>query len=203
MAKQNTMSPQTRKNWLIDAAVFTGAVLAALSGIYYLFVPSGRDAIYVLISRETWEDLHLAGGLLMVIAVVVHFIIHWAWVKTTAKRVFLAVKTGQGRFSGGSKVNIAVDMVVAVSFLLTALSGIYFLFLPEGGYQGGRNLDWDPNFLFSRTTWDLIHTWAAVTLIVAAMLHFYIHWGWVKKVTSRFFRSLLPQRTEQQQLPTR
>ena len=30
-------------------------------------------------------------------------------------------------------------------------------------------------------------------VIIAAVLHLAIHWRWVKNVTLRFFRSLLPQ----------
>jgi hypothetical protein len=53
MSKPMTMSSTTRNNWLVFAAVFVGAVLAMLSGIYYLFAPVGKDAVYVLIPRET------------------------------------------------------------------------------------------------------------------------------------------------------
>jgi hypothetical protein len=48
-------------------------------------------------------------------------------------------------------------------------------------------------FLFSRTVWDLIHTWSGVVLIAAAAVHLSIHWRWVTKVTARFFLSLLPK----------
>ena len=41
MSKPIRMSMQTRKNWLIDAAVFVGGLVAALSGIYFLYLPSG------------------------------------------------------------------------------------------------------------------------------------------------------------------
>ena len=37
MSKAIRMSTQTRTNWVIDAAVFLGAVLASISGIYFLF----------------------------------------------------------------------------------------------------------------------------------------------------------------------
>ena len=40
-------------------------------------------------------------------------------------------------------------------------------------------------FLFTRTTWDLIHTWAAIVLIAAAVVHFAIHWRWIVNVTRR------------------
>jgi cytochrome b subunit of formate dehydrogenase len=66
---------------------------------------------------------------------------------------------------------------MGLSFLLAALSGVYFLFFP-GGHAAT-----DPLIVFTRTTWDLIHTWSGVVLIAAAILHFAIHWNWIAKVT--------------------
>ncbi|UCC63980.1 MAG: DUF4405 domain-containing protein [Anaerolineae bacterium] len=201
MSKRIGMSMQTRKNWLIDAVVFTSGIVAALSGIYFLFLPSGgyqggRNPAYgvtVLFSRHTWDDLHTWGGILMIAAAAIHLIVHWRWVKMMARSMMKALRSGGSRLSRGSRFNLALNVLVAISFLLTALSGIYFLFAPSGGFQGGRNVGWDPNLLFSRTTWDLIHTWAGVTFIGTAVIHFWIHWRWVKNVTKRFFASLLPQ----------
>ena len=102
----------------------------------------------------------------------------------------------------GTMSEEAFDLVIAVSFLFCALSGVYFLFAPSGGYQGGQNLGWDPGFLLNRTAWDLIHTWSGVLLIIAAVLHFAIHWRWVRQVTVRFFLSLKPQASEAQRATT-
>ena len=129
----------------------------------------------------------------MIAAVAIHLAIHWRWVVMMARRMGNAMLSRGSALSRGAKVNVAIDALVAISFLLCALSGIYFLFAPAGGFQGGSNLGWDPGFLFSRTAWDLIHTWSGVALIAAAVVHFAIHWRWVKNVTSKFFRSLLPQ----------
>ena len=201
MSKPIRMSMQTRKNWIIDAAVFLGGILAALSGIYFLFLPSGgyqggRNPMYgieILFSRHTWSDLHTWGGVAMTAAVIIHLAIHWQWVKSMTRRMWNAA-LGQGnKLSRGVKFNVAVDAIIALSFLVCALSGVYFLFGPSGGFEGGRNAAWDPNFLFSRTAWDLIHTWSGVVLVVAALVHFAIHWRWVKNVTVRFFLSLVPQ----------
>jgi len=87
----------------------------------------------------------------------------------------------------------SIGAVNLVAGLVILLSSIYFLYLPSGGFEGGRNAARDPGFLFSRTTWDLIHTWSAVTFIGAVVLHFWIHWGWVSKVTSRL---LAPRRRQ-------
>lgn len=185
-------------NWLIDAAVFVGAVLAILSGIYFLYVPSGgyqggRNPLYgvtVFFERHTWSDLHVWGGVLMIAAVVVHFAIHWGWVKMITRRISNAMRSRGSKLSKGAIINVVVDVVIAISFLLCAVSGVYFLFGTSGGFQGGNNPGWDPGFLFSRTTWDLVHTWSGVVMIVAAVIHFAIHWRWVKNVTKRFFLSL-------------
>ena len=198
------VSWQTRKNWLIDAAVFGGGIMAALTGIYFLFLPSGgyqggRNPLYgvtILFERSTWSTLHLWGGILMIAAVAAHFVIHWQWVKRMTRRTINALSPGGNRLSRGALWNVALDLVVALSFTFCALSGIYFLYLPSGGFEGGRNPAWDPNFLFSRVTWDLIHTWSGIVLIAAAAVHFGIHWRWIKNVTIRFFLSLLPQRQE-------
>jgi hypothetical protein len=46
----------------------------------------------------------------------------------------------------------------------------------------------DPVFLFSRTIWDVIHTWSSVVFISGGIVHFAIHWGWVTKVTRKVFQ---------------
>jgi preprotein translocase subunit SecY len=194
---KNTVSRQTRHNWLIDAAVFIGGLVAAITGIYFLFLPSGgyqggRNPMYgvtILFSRHTWDDLHTWFGALMIAAAAVHFAIHWSWVKGTARRIARSA-TGKGaRMNRHGYLNVAVDAVVAIGFAVAALSGIYFMFAPGGGRAA------DPLFIFSRTTWDLIHTWSGVAMIAAAVVHFAIHWNWVTKVTAKLLRSLSPRRT--------
>jgi hypothetical protein len=181
---------------MINVSVFLGGLIAALSGIYFLFVPSGgyqggRNALYglrILFERGTWDNFHTWGGVIMIGAAVVHIAIHWDWITMMAKRMVRAILRKGTHMSKGAVVNLIVDSLIAVGFILTAISGIYFLFAPTGSFQGGQNPGWDPGFLFSRTTWDLIHTWGGVVMIAAAVVHFVIHWRWIKNVTARFFK---------------
>ena len=197
MTQSIRLSARTRHNWLIDTALFAGAATAVITGIYFLFLPSGgfqggRNAAYginLLFNRQTWDDLHTWGGVLMIVTAVVHFAIHWSWVQMMARRIWRNTRGEAINFSRGARINVAVDLGVALGFLATAVSGIYLLFLPRG-FQGGANPGWDPSFLFSRTTWDMIHTWGAVIMIIAAILHFVIHWRWITNVTRRFWLSL-------------
>jgi len=192
MSKKITMSLQTRANWLIDLTVLLGGLLASLSGIYFLLLPSGgyqggRNPMYgvtILFDRHTWDDLHSGTGVAMIAAVVVHFAIYWQWVKTMARRIVNAIVAKGSGLSRGAALNVVVDVTVATSFLLTAISGLYFLIWPSEGRSLGSVI------LFNSATWDLIHTWAGVIMISAIVIHFWIHWRWVTNVTSRFFRSL-------------
>lgn len=189
---KGTVSKQTRNNWLIDAAVFIGGLVAAITGIYFLFLPvggyqGGRNPYYgitILFDRHTWEDLHTWFGVLMIAAAVVHFAIHWGWVKGMTRRMAKSLRGKGARMNRYGYFNVAVNAAVAIGFLLTAVSGIYFLFVSSSGWAA------DPGFIFSRVTWDLIHTWAGVVTIIAAIIHFAIHWRWVTKVTRSVFRSL-------------
>ena len=212
MNKSKVVSTQTRNNWIIDATVLIGGLLAVISGVYFLFLPvggyqGGRNALYdvtIIFDRFTWDALHTWAGVFMIIALVVHFTLHWSWVLMMGKRIIKALRSGGTNMSPGSKFNLAINLVVALSFLLTAITGIYFLYVSPGGFQGGRNLSWDPGLIFNRTTWDMIHTWAGVIFILAAVVHFAIHWRWAVKVTKRLLGSLnsrfVPRRVQEKTL---
>jgi len=185
------VSTQTKKNWLLDAGLFFAALAASLSGIYFLFFPSGgfmggRNPAYgmvLLFSRETWDLLHTWTGVAMIAVAVAHLAIHWSWVTGAALRVLKEVTGRCACINPRARFNIFVDSLVALGFLLSAVSGVYFLF--AGSSHGGTLAD--PIFLFSRTTWDLVHTWSSVVFIAAAVVHLAIHWRWVVNVTRRIF----------------
>jgi len=192
MSKRITLSLQTRANWLIDLTVLLGGLLASLSGIYFMFLPSsgyqgGRNPMYgvtILFDRHSWDDLHTWAGVAMIVAAVIHFAIHWQWVKMITKRTVNSMLAKGSGLSRGATLNVVVDATVAISFLLTAISGLYFFIWPSEGASIS------PVVLFTSTTWDLIHTWVGVLMISAIVIHFWIHWRWVTNVTGRFFRSL-------------
>ncbi len=186
------VSKQTQKNWWVDATLLGSAIIAALSGIYFLFLPSGgyrrgRNPFYnvqVLFTRQTWDNLHTWGGVAMIAVAILHLVIHWPWVVNMARRTFNELTGKCGCMNARGRLNLILNIVVGLSFLLTTLSGVYFLFVP-----GGRGTT-DPMILFTRTTWDLIHTWAGILLIIAAVTHFAIHWKWVTKVTGNMLAAV-------------
>jgi hypothetical protein len=184
MLMSRGISKITQRNWWIDAVLFSSALIAAISGLYFLYFPSGgyqggRNPYYnmqVLFSRHTWGDLHMWGGIVMIAVAMLHLILHWSWVVNMTRRILKDLAGKNGKMNQRSRLNLLLNAVVGLSFLFTAISGVYFLFVPSG------RATVDPMFLFSRITWDLIHTWAGVTLITAGVIHFAIHWRWVINV---------------------
>ncbi len=158
--------------------LLSSALVAALSGVYFLFVPmggfrGGRNPMFgieVLFSRQTWRDLHTWSGVAMIGVALIHVAVHWSWFVSMGRRLWAEVTGQRGRLTRGGRWNLALDLVVGMCFGLTAVSAIYFLLVP-----GGRAAA-DPMILFSRTTWDLVHTWAGVAWISGAVIHFAIHW---------------------------
>ena len=194
MKTSNQISTQTRNNWLIDTGLFTAGILVAVSSVYFLFLPNGgyqggRNPYYnlrILFDRHTWDDLHTWTGVALIAIAVIHLALHWSWVVNMTRRMFSEVTGRCGCMNARGRWNLMLNVVVALSFTLAAISGVYFLFFP-----GGRSLP-DPMILLRRSTWDLLHTWAGVIWIIATVFHFAIHWKWVTKVTTKLARRVLP-----------
>jgi hypothetical protein len=193
MLDRGYIAPQTSRNWLVDAGLFIGALIASITGIYFLFLPvggyqGGRNLMYgvqILFERETWENLHTWFGIWMIVAAVIHIILHWKWFVSMAKRIFSEITQRKTRFNPRSRYNLLINLGVGLGFILAAISGIYMFFVPGGKYGIP-----DPMIIFTRTTWDFIHTWSGIVMIVAAVIHFWIHWKWVTKVTRKICKSM-------------
>jgi hypothetical protein len=78
-------------------------------------------------------------------------------------------------------------VLLALSAVLASISGLYFLFSPPGSDKTVAS------FLFTRSIWDIIHTWSGVTMMAVALLHFNIHWRWITKVTQKIFNISQPE----------
>jgi hypothetical protein len=88
-----------------------------------------------------------------------------------------------------AKMNYAVDAVIAVAFVISAVTGLAFLLMGSGGYQGGRNPAFRPELLgLARGTWSDLHTWGSLMMIAAVGLHLVLHWRWIWCVTKDVLR---------------
>jgi hypothetical protein len=191
MTIQKSVSKQTRDNWIIDAGLFLSAVMAILSGAYFLYLPvggyqGGRNPTYgiqIIFERSTWDDIHTWTGILMISIAALHIVLHWKWIQSMTLRIVKTLFNTDNRLNFRSWINALVNAVAGFSFLAAALSGVYFLWFPGGRYGVA-----DPLILFQRSTWDLVHTWSGIMLVFAALAHLVIHWRWIIKVTNKILK---------------
>jgi len=134
MKEKIVLPPKVKGNWWLDLSLFLGGLLATLSGIYFLVLPTGgyqggRNPYYgiqVLFNRSTWELLHTWSGVAMILVAAVHFAIHWNWVKGTVKLLAGAILRKDIHPGKGNCNNGIVDAILLVSFLLAALQDCIF-----------------------------------------------------------------------------
>ena len=200
MKIKSNVSEQTKNNWLVDSVLLVSALLASISGIYFMYLPvggyqGGRNPYYgirILFERHTWSDIHIWTGILMIVVILIHIPLHWKWVKNMTKRTVRELFGKESNLNTRSRFNVFINMLVGLSFAITAVTGVYLLFV-TGGPQSAV---YDPMILFGRTTWDLIHTWSGVVLGIAALIHFAIHWNWVVKVSRKILNHNLTRNVE-------
>ena len=186
MKNKSKLTPKLRQNWWIDVILGLSAVIAILSSLYFLAYPvggyqGGRNPYYnirVIFDRHTWDMLHTWTGVLMIMAALLHIIIHWSWITGTANRTWQVITRKRKSFAPRLTYNIFLDALIGISFLICAVSGIFFLFFPDGGQDA-------QSFLIARFAWDMLHTWSGVVMTMAAILHFALHWKWVVNITGK------------------
>lgn len=197
MKDRPVVARESRKMWWIDVILFLSGIVSALSGIYFLAFPAGYQGgrnpwynVAIIFDRHTWADIHLWSGVIMIAAAIIHLVVHWKWVTRTARKIGKELSSQYQTVNNSTRFNIGINALLGIGFLFVAVSGIYFLFVPGGRWA------YDPMLLWGKVTWDLIHTWAGVVMISAALIHFGIHWRWVKNITRKMLASILPGQAE-------
>ena len=83
VCKVGRMNWRARFNIMVDAIAALSFLFVTASGFYLLFTPNGKYASLapvVLFNYRAWDVIHTWSGVVMIIASLVHFLIHWNWV---------------------------------------------------------------------------------------------------------------------------
>jgi len=89
-----------------------------------------------------------------------------------------------------AQVNYWIDILIGIAFTVSAVSGIALLFMPSGGFHGGRNVAVAGyEFLgMNRFIWKDVHTWSSIGAIVGVLIHMVLHWNWFVCMTRNLFK---------------
>jgi len=90
------------------------------------------------------------------------------------------------RLSYQTRLRYGLVVMLLLSGLAIIFSSFYFLYFPVG-FQGGKNPFYGTVILFDRVTWDLIHLWSGIVMILVILIHIPIHWKWIIVMTQRCF----------------
>jgi hypothetical protein len=96
------------------------------------------------------------------------------------------------------KTHYWVDIVIAVGFVVSAISGVILYLVPNGGFRGGRLPAASGDVLFiARSTWKSIHTWSSYAMAAGVLAHLVLHWEWIKCMTRNVLRRSKSGRAKQ------
>ena len=87
-----------------------------------------------------------------------------------------------------ARINYYVDILIGISFIVVALSGVILLFAGSGGYQGGRNPHAQEVLGVSRLLWKDLHDWSGIAMMGGVLLHLVLHWKWIVCMTRNIFK---------------
>ncbi len=133
-------------------------------------------------TRYMWVELHSWIGIITAVIVVIHLVIHWGWLKETARRFKSYIVKRQ-------KVILERYITVSLLFVLTVfqtLSGfVLWLVMPRGlgdfnaMIQGIGRTFWG----LQRNEWLDLHAWVSVLMLAVVIIHLIIHWRWNLNMT--------------------
>jgi hypothetical protein len=183
------LSAQTRKRyWLVLLLILSG-ITVTLSSIYFLYFPNGYQGgrnpdynVTLLFTRTDWSLIHIWSGVVFILVILIHIPVHWKWIMDMGQRCFGKKDCTIGRLNPHARLNLYLDAAVAVSFVFVAISSVYFLLVPNSRQIAA------PQIVFDYATWDVIHTWSGILMIIFALVHLLYHRVWVLKVSSRIMK---------------
>ncbi|MEM4153001.1 MAG: DUF4405 domain-containing protein [Candidatus Pacearchaeota archaeon] len=82
------------------------------------------------------------------------------------------------------KLNYIIDFLMAIFFIITAITSlVIFFFLPSGIPHGGNQM-----FLgITKREWLSVHNNSGIIFIVLVIVHFILHWNWIISMTKNIF----------------
>jgi cytochrome b subunit of formate dehydrogenase len=84
-----------------------------------------------------------------------------------------------------TKINYIIDAFLAISFVITAITGILIFFFMPGGVPQGR---FQELMGVSKAVWSAMHNWAGIIMMLLSLVHVILHWRWIVSMTTSLFK---------------
>lgn len=83
-----------------------------------------------------------------------------------------------------AKINYWVDAALALSYIITAVTGLIIFFFLPGGVKQGRLQEF---MGIIKENWTSVHNWVGIAMIVLSLVHLMLHWNWIVCMTKNIF----------------
>lgn len=86
---------KSKLNYIIDFLAFVSFLITAISGLAIkFFMPSGvrqgRYQEFMGMQKGAWSEIHDVSGILFILLVLIHLILHWDWMVCMTRNFFKA-----------------------------------------------------------------------------------------------------------------
>lgn len=89
-----------------------------------------------------------------------------------------------------NKLFYAIDLIIAVSFVLSAATGVILWLGGSDGLQGEQSAGSAEILLgLTRGTWKDLHNWVSVVLLAGIAIHIILHTSWIIGIAKQTFRA--------------
>ncbi len=115
-------------------------------------------------------------GLVFTIIIVVHLLLHWAWIIAISKRFFK-------KLAGQARLNFVLNIFLFIFITILIFTGIMDskVILPFLGVR-----------FESIFNWRFLHNFSANIILLILGLHIALHWKWIVLMTRRYATNLIP-----------
>ncbi|MGC9359887.1 MAG: DUF4405 domain-containing protein, partial [Anaerolineae bacterium] len=175
---------RAKLNYWVDLAIAVATAVSLLSGLVFLLPPDmagiGPDGFPRMLGLTllAWSDLHAISSLAMIAGVGAHLALHGQWIGRMTK----CVSDRPVR----ARRNYWVDVAIAISLLVSAVSGGLFLLPPEASVIGA---DGYPRLLgLKLTLWSDLHVISSMVMVAGIGLHLALHARWIQQMTRCVFK---------------
>ena len=84
---------KSKVNYFIDLGALISFLITAITGLaIFFFIPNGvrqgRFQEFLGIEKGTWTAVYNWVGIIFIILVIIHFILHWNWIVCMTKNIF-------------------------------------------------------------------------------------------------------------------
>lgn len=85
---------KAKLNYIVDALMTISFIITAITGVVIFLVmpsgvPQGRYQVFLGIQKHYWTAWHNWSGIIMLVLVLLHLVLHWRWIVCMTKSMFV------------------------------------------------------------------------------------------------------------------